>query len=132
MSYHVVVLSRQQVAAGALSFQDQLSSALMQRMVQLNQDLATVQATGYTGRLNAPCQAVEILTVSPFPFDQYQAVREQYGRGAFVVLFFNNAAREACETYGIELDYLREIPDNELPANVSVFLRMEHYGDLTF
>jgi hypothetical protein len=132
MSFHVVVLSRQEVAAGALGFQDRLSSVLTRRMIELNQQLATLRASGYTGRLNAPRQLVEILSLNPFPFDQYVAARDRFGGDAFMVLFFNDVAHEVCEIYGIELNYSSELSDDELPANVGVFLRMEYYGDLTF
>lgn len=40
-----------------------------------------------------------------------------------MVLFLNDAAREVCETCGIELPYARQISDDELPANLPLLLK---------
>jgi hypothetical protein len=128
MSFHVVVLSHQQVAAGALRFQDQLSEALMQRGVELGLPIAAIRTAGYGGKLDVPSKLVEIYALNQFPFERFQRVAGQFGKDASAILFFNDAAREACEMYGIQLSYVKEIPDSDLPTNLGVFLSLKHYG----
>jgi len=130
MPFHVVVLTRQQVAAGALGFQDELSRALMQHMMELGQKISALRADGYPGQVNVPSSDVEVYALGPFPLDEFLRARQQFGRDAFTVLFPNDAAREACERYGIQLDYGQVLPDGELPPNIAVLLRMKHYGDI--
>jgi hypothetical protein len=119
MAYHVVAFTRQQVAEGALRFQDTLSNALMQRMVAL---------TPRVGQIITH-DLVEIYSLNPFPVEEHREVRQRYGRDAFVVLFLNNAARAACETFGIPMQYAAEIEENQLPANIGIFISMENYGE---
>jgi len=128
MPFHVVVLSRPQIAAGALRFQDQLRDALMQRAVELGLPVAAMRTAGYGGKLDVPSKTVEIYALNQFPLEQFQPVADQFGKDASTILFFNDAAREACEMYGIQLNYVKQIPDSELPPNIGVFLSMEHYG----
>jgi hypothetical protein len=129
MAYHVVVFTRQQVAVGALRFQDGLSNALMQRMVELAPRIEVLRAAGNLGQVNIPHDLVEIYSLNPFPVEEHREVRQRYGGDAFVVLFLNDAAREACEMFGIPMQYAAEIEEDQLPANVGVFISLENYGD---
>jgi hypothetical protein len=130
MPFHAVALSRQEVAGGALRFQDQLANALRRRAVELTEEAGALRAGGYVGGLNVERRDVEVLTLAPFPFDEFVRVRNQFGERAFSVLFLNDAAREACERLGIELEYARAIPEGELPRNTAVFLRLPDYGNI--
>jgi len=89
MSYHVVALTMAQVRQGALGFQRELSAALR----------------------DSP--ELKVYSVSPFDLDERRRAKDRFGGD--VVYFFNHAAREFCRLRGIELAYVAEISDDELP-----------------
>jgi hypothetical protein len=122
MPYHVVVFSRRQVADGALRFQDTLADAMMRQMVEMTQQIAAVRAAGNNIRRDQ----VEILALDPL-HEAFDQSRQPYGPDSFIVLFLNDAARVACEMYDVAPNYVAQIEDRTLPANLGVSLRMDHY-----
>ena len=89
MSYHVVALSMAQVRQGALEFQRQLGAALR--------------------------DVTDLKVYSPSPFDLAERRRAKDRFGGDVVYFFNDRAREECTRLGLNLKFVAEIPDKELP-----------------
>jgi hypothetical protein len=94
MSYHVVALTMAQVRQGGLAFQRELSS-----VVARSRDL-------------------KVYAVNPFDLDERKRARDRFGGD--IVYFFNDAARAACQTLGIPLNYVAEIQESELPQKRSV------------
>jgi hypothetical protein len=94
MSYHVVVFTMAQVRQGALEFQRQLSAVLR--------------------------ESKELKVYSPSPFDLDERRRAKDRFGGDVVYFFNDAAREQCRHLGLNLEFVAEIPDEELPRRRAV------------
>lgn len=122
MAYHVHALTRQQVAVGGLRVLDRLSDTMIRGMLEMTQQVEVIRARGEQIRR----EVVEVLTLDPLN-PHYAEARQRYGRDVFTVLFLNDAARRACETYGIDVEYAAEIEDGQLPENVGVALRMDHY-----
>ena len=89
MTYHVVAFTMAQVRQGALGFQRELSSALSE-----SRDL-------------------KVYSASPFDLDERRRLKDRFGGD--IVYFLNDAARGVCQLRGIELQYVAEIPEEELP-----------------
>jgi hypothetical protein len=89
MPYHVVAFTMAQVRQGALGFQRQLSAALRDS------------------------RELKVYSASPFDLDERRRAKDRFGGD--VVYFFNDAAREECRRLGLNLQFLAEIPDAELP-----------------
>jgi len=119
MPYHVVALTRQQVTAGGLRVLDILYETIIAHMVEMTQHIGEIRARNQR-------EEVEVLTLNPLHPQFYEA-RQRYGRDTFTVLFLNDAARHACEMYNIEVHYTAEVEENQLPNNLGVVLRMDHY-----
>jgi hypothetical protein len=98
MSYHVVAFTMAQVRQGALEFQRQLGAVLR--------------------------ESKELKVYSPSPFDLDERRRAKDRFGGDVVYFFNHAAREECRRLGLELEFVAEIPDEELPRRRTVVVGM--------
>jgi hypothetical protein len=98
MSYHVVALTMAQVRRGALEFQRQLGAAL--RDVR------------------------ELKVYSPSPFDLEERRRAKDRFGGDVVYFFNDLAHQESLRLGLNLQFLAEIPDEELPRRRTVVVGM--------
>jgi hypothetical protein len=94
MPYHVVALSMAQVRQGGLAFQRELSSVLNQE------------------------RDLKVYAVNPFDLDERKRARDRFGGD--IVYFFNDQARLACQTLGIPVNYVAEIPESELPRKRSV------------
>lgn len=89
MSYHVVALTMAEVRQGGLEFQRQLGAALRES------------------------KELKVYSVSPFDLDERRRAKDRFGGD--VVYFFNDAARDACQLRGINVHFMAEIPDTELP-----------------
>jgi hypothetical protein len=94
MPYHVVSFTMAQVRQGALGFQRQLSAALRGRA------------------------EIKVYSVSPFDLDERRRVKDRFGGD--IVYFLNDAACQECERLGLDLQFLAEISDHELPRRRTV------------
>src|SRR5438105_719675 len=89
MSYHVVAFTLAQVRQGALAFQRRLGAILRE-----SKDL-------------------KVYSASPFDLDERRRLRERFGGD--VVYFFNDAALQECARLSLDLLFIAEVPDSELP-----------------
>ena len=89
MTYHVVAFTMAQVRQGALEFQRELGTALRE-----SRDL-------------------KVYSASPFDLDERRRLKDRFGGD--IVYFLNDTARQLCQLRGIDLNYLAEIRDDELP-----------------
>ncbi len=112
-----MILTRQDVNDGQLEVPELLGEAIMRSMMQ-------VPRQAQAGALHH--DHVEVLSLHPL-HAQYHEVRRGYGENAYIVLFFNDAARLACEMYEIEANFAQEIEDRQLPGDLGVLLQIEHY-----
>jgi len=112
-----MVLTRQDVNEGQLRIPEVLGETIVRSMAQVPRQ---VQA----GTLHH--DHVEVLTLHPL-HERYQETRRGYGEHVYIVLFFNEAARLACEMYEIEADFAAQVEDHQLPADLGIVLQMEHY-----
>jgi hypothetical protein len=98
MSYHVLALTMAQVRQGALEFQRQLGAVL--------RDVSELK----------------VYSVSPFDLDERRRAKDRFGGD--VVYFFNDVAHEECRRLGIDLRFVAEIRDEELPHRRTVVVGM--------
>ena len=89
MPYHVAAFTMTQVRQGALAFQRRLSAILRDS------------------------SELKVYSCSPFDLDERRRVKDRFGRD--VVYFFNEAARQECMRLGLDLRFVAEISDDELP-----------------
>jgi hypothetical protein len=89
MPYHVVSLTMAQVRQGGLAFQRELAASLKE-----SRDL-------------------KVYSPSPFDLDERKRAKDRFGGD--VVYFFNEVARLECIQQGIEVNFVAEIPDDQLP-----------------
>src|SRR5580704_17744908 len=94
MSYHVVAFTMAQVRQGALEFQRQLSAVLDE----------------------AP--ELKVYSASPFDLDERRRFKDRFGGD--IVYFFNDVARQESDRLGLEVKFIAEIPDDELPRRRTV------------
>src|SRR5437870_10625365 len=89
MPYHVLALSMAQVRTGALEFQRQL------------------------GNIVREVRDLKVYSASPFDLDERRRLKDRFGGD--VVYFINDAAFQQCARLGLDLQFIAEIPDAELP-----------------
>lgn len=89
MPYRVIAFTMAQVRQGALGFQRELGAVLREH------------------------PEIKVYAVSPFDLDERRRAKDRFGGD--VVYFLNEAAWQECERQGIELQFLAEISDAELP-----------------
>ncbi|MGA2335455.1 MAG: hypothetical protein WA383_04880 [Terriglobales bacterium] len=89
MSYRVVAFTMAQVRQGALGFQRQLSAVLREHV------------------------EIKVYSVSPFDLDERRRAKDRFGGD--IVYFFNDAACQECARVGLNLQFLADISDDELP-----------------
>jgi len=89
MSYRVVSFTMAQVRQGALGFQRDLSAILRER------------------------PEIKVYSVSPFDLDERRRFKDRFGGD--IVYFLNDAACQECGRLGLNLQFLAEISDEELP-----------------
>lgn len=82
-------------------------------------------ALEFQRRLGAVARDARDLKVySPSPFDLEERRRAKERFGGDVVYFFNQVAREECSRLGLDLQFVAEIPDEELPRRRTVVVGM--------
>jgi hypothetical protein len=96
MPYHVLALTMAQVRQGGLAFQRELGTALRES------------------------PEIKVYAVNPFDLDERKRARDRFGGD--IVYFFNDAARQTCEIIGIDLNYIAEISESDLPKKRSVVI----------
>jgi hypothetical protein len=94
MSYHVVAFTMAQVRQGALEFQRELGAVLSE------------------------ARELKVYSASPFDLDERRRVKDRFGGD--IVYFFNDVARQESERLGLELKFIAEISDEELPRRRTV------------
>lgn len=98
MTYRVISFTMAQVRQGALGFQRQLGAILREH------------------------PEIKVYSVNPFDLDERRRAKERFGGD--VVYFLNEAACEECELLGLDLQFLAEISDDELPRRRSLVVGM--------
>jgi hypothetical protein len=98
MPYRVVSFTMAQVRQGALGFQRELSATLRER------------------------PDIKVYSVSPFDLDERRRFKDRFGGD--VVYFLNDAACQECARLGLNLQFLAEISDDEMPRRRTVFVGM--------
>ena len=98
MPYRVVSFTMAQVRQGALDFQRQLSAAL---------------------RGNA---GIKVYSASPFDLDERRRLKDRFGGD--IVYFLNEAACQQSAQLGLNLQFLAEISDDELPQRRTLVVGM--------
>jgi len=116
MAHHVMVLTREDVNEGKLRIPEVLGETIVRNALQIPRQ---AQAGAFHR------DHVEVLTLDPL-HPQYHEVRRGYGENAHIVLFFNDAARMACDMYEVEADFAAQIQDHQLPDGLGVALQIEH------
>jgi hypothetical protein len=89
MPYRVISFTMAQVRQGALGFQRDLSAVLREHA------------------------GIKVYSVSPFDLDERRRAKDRFGGD--IVYFLNDAACQECEQLGLNLQFLAEISDDELP-----------------
>jgi hypothetical protein len=98
MPYRVISFSMAQVRQGALGFQRDLSAVLREH------------------------PEIKVYSVSPFDLDERRRAKDRFGGD--IVYFLNEAACQECERLGLNLKFLAEVPDEELPRRRTVVVGM--------
>jgi len=98
MSYHVVALTMVQVRQGALDFQRDLGAVLR----------------------DAP--ELKVYSASPFDLEERRRVKDRFGGD--IVYFFNDVAYQESRRLGLDVRFIAEIPDEELPRRRTVVVGM--------
>jgi hypothetical protein len=98
MPYRVISFTMAQVRQGALGFQRQLSAVLRERA------------------------EIKVYSVSPFDLDERRRAKDRFGGD--IVYFLNDAACLECERLGLDLQFLAEISDDELPRRRTLVVGM--------
>ena len=92
MPYHVISFTMAQVRQGGLEFQRRLNPR------------------------DSP--GMKVYSVSPFDLDERKRARDRFGGD--VVYFFNDIALQECLRQGLDLRFIAEIADEELPRRRSL------------
>src|SRR5271168_1570284 len=98
MPYHVVALTMAQVRAGSLLFQRVLGTLLKESA------------------------QIKVYSASPFDLEERRRLKDRFGGD--IVYFFNEAAYQECIRLGLKLQFVAEIPDEELPRRRTVVVGM--------
>jgi len=87
-----------QVREGALDFQRQLSAVLSE------------------------ARELKVYSASPFDLDERRRVKDRFGGD--IVYFFNDVAWQESKRLGLNLQFIAEIPEEELPRRRTVVVGM--------
>jgi len=98
MPYRVLSFTMAEVRQGALRFQRQLSAALREHA------------------------EIKVYSVSPFDLDERRRAKDRFGGD--IVYFFNEAACQECAQLGLNLQFLAEVSDRELPRRRTLVVGM--------
>lgn len=102
MPYRVIAFTMAQVRQGALNFQRELSAVL---------------------RENA---ALKVYSASPFDLDERRRIKDRFGGD--VVYFLNDDAWRVAENLSLNLQFLAEVADDELPRRRTLVVGMPESG----
>jgi len=83
-----------QVRKGALEFQRQLSAVL------------------------SDARELKVYSASPFDLDERRRIKDRFGGD--IVYFFNDVAWQESQRLGLSLQFIAEIPDEQLPTRRTV------------
>jgi hypothetical protein len=98
MPYRVISFTMAQVRQGALGFQRELSASLREH------------------------PDIKVYSVSPFDLDERRRFKDRFGGD--IVYFLNDAACQECGRLGLNLQFLAEISDDELPRRRTLVVGM--------
>jgi hypothetical protein len=98
MFYHVVAFTMAQVRQGALEFQRQLGAVLRD------------------------ASELKVYSASPFDLEERRRAKDRFGGD--IVYFFNDVAYRESQRLGLELQFVAEISDEELPRRRTVVVGM--------
>jgi hypothetical protein len=98
MTYHVLALTLAQVRQGGLEFQRQMSVAVREE------------------------KELKVYSASPFDLEARRKLKERFGGD--VVYFFNQAARDFCQRHAIDVEFVGEISEQDLPKRRTVVVGM--------
>jgi len=87
-----------QVRQGALEFQRQLSPAVPNS------------------------KEIKVYSASPFDLEERRRIKDRFGGD--IVYFFNDLAWQESQRLGLNLQFIAEIPDDELPRRRTVVVGM--------
>jgi len=96
MPYHVVTLTMMQIRQGGLQFQRDLTDALRES------------------------KEIKVYSASPFDLDERRRLKDRFGGD--VVYFFNDAAHQECMRLGLDVQFIAEVPDDQLPRRRALFV----------
>jgi hypothetical protein len=102
MPYRVISLTMAQVRQGALGFQRELNAVLREH------------------------SGIKVYSVSPFDLDERRRMKDRFGGD--IVYFFNDAASEACEGLGLDLQFVGEVSEEELPRRRTLVVGIPERG----
>jgi hypothetical protein len=83
-----------QVRQGALNFQRELNAVLVDH------------------------PEIKVYSASPFDLDERRRLKDRFGGD--IVYFLNDAAFRECERLGLDLRFLAELPQEELPRRLTL------------
>jgi hypothetical protein len=98
MAYHVVALTMAQVRQGALAFQREL------------------------GGPDHEANGLKVYSVSPFDLETRRLFKDRFGGD--IVYFFNDAAWQECQRLGLDLQFVAELAEEDLPRRRKVIVGM--------
>jgi hypothetical protein len=98
MSFHVVAFTMAQVRQGALDFQRELGAVLRD------------------------ARGLKVYSASPFDLNERRRAKERFGGD--IVYFFNDVAFQESRRLGLDLQFLAEISEEELPRRRTVVVGM--------
>jgi len=102
MRYRVIAFTMAQVRQGALNFQRELSAVLREN------------------------PAIKVYSASPFDLDERRRIKDRFGGD--VVYFLSDDAWRVAETLSLNLQFLAEIDDDELPRRRTLVVGMPEPG----
>jgi hypothetical protein len=65
---------------------------------------------------------IKVYSVSPFDLDERRRAKDRFGGD--IVYFLNEAACRECERAGLDLQFMAEISDDELPRRRTLVIGM--------
>jgi hypothetical protein len=65
---------------------------------------------------------LKVYSASPFDLDERRRVKDRFGGD--IVYFFNHVAYQEARRLGLELQFVAEVPDEELPRRRTVVVGM--------
>jgi len=98
MAYRVIASTMAQVRQGALNFQRELTAVLRER------------------------PEIKVYSANPFDLDERRRARDRFGGD--IVYFLNDAAWQECERLDLDLQFLADVPEDELPRRRTVVVGM--------